>query len=348
MTALRTVPLPGGGAVPALGQGTWHMGQDRGARAGEVAALRLGIDLGMTLIDTAEMYAEGGAEEVVGEAVKGRRDGVFIVSKVYPHNATSRGTAAACERSLKRLGTDRIDLYLLHWRSGEVLADVVEAFGRLQAAGKIGAWGVSNFDTGDMEELWRLPGGAAAATNQVLYNLQRRGIEGGVLPWCAARRVPVMAYTPLEPSLRPKPELQAVAKRHAVSAAQVALSWCLRRLSRGLQRHRALVQVDGIHLGEQRAGLDGVAHVDMHGLDAPGRRRADQQAAARFDRADAEQAGHEPVLDRLPDGDGNRGQRARTQDDDGHCREHRQARGRQQQASGNPLDLHRDAPIPRR
>jgi diketogulonate reductase-like aldo/keto reductase len=227
--SVRTVTLPSGTTVPALGQGTWRMAEDTRRRKDEIAALRAGLDLGMTLIDTAEMYASGEAETLTGEAIAGRRDEVFIVSKVLPENATKRGTIAACERSLKRLATDRIDLYLLHWRGSPPLKGTLEAFGELMQAGKIRAWGVSNFDRSDMEELWGLPGGKACATNQVLYNLSRRGIEHDLMPWCAKQRVPIMAYSPVEQGrlLRHR-ELVGVAKRHNATAAQVALAWTMR------------------------------------------------------------------------------------------------------------------------
>jgi diketogulonate reductase-like aldo/keto reductase len=184
----------------------------------------------MTLIDTAEMYGEGRAEQVVAEAIAGLRDRVFIVSKVYPHNATRRGTAAACERSLKRLGTDRIDLYLLHWRGSAPFAETVAEFEKLRAAGKIRYWGVSNLDVADMEAVLAAPGGAACATNQVLYNPEHRGIEFDLLPWCAARRMPVMAYSPVGQAgrLLRAPALMRVAGRHRVTAAQVAIAWSLR------------------------------------------------------------------------------------------------------------------------
>ena len=226
---MRFLPLPDGTMVPALGLGTWGMGE-RGSSAGdEAAALRLGLDLGLSLIDTAEMYGDGGAEEVVGQAVKGRRDEVFIVSKVYPHNAGRKKMAAACERSLKRLGTDRIDLYLLHWRENVPLLETVEGFDALRQAGKIRRWGVSNFDVADMEELWRLPGGTACAANQVLYNLMRRGIETGLAPWCRELHVPIMAYSPIEQGkLLAKPALKEIAATHNATPAQVALAWLLR------------------------------------------------------------------------------------------------------------------------
>ena len=211
--------------MPALGQGTWHMGEDRSRRAAEVAALRLGLDLGMTLIDTAEMYAEGGSEEVVGEAIAGRRDEVFLVSKVYPHNASHTGVPAACARSLRRLKVNCLDLYLLHWPGSTPIQETVEAFERLKDAGKIKAWGVSNFDVDEMEAL---PPGCA--TNQVLYNLGARGIEFDLVPWCRQRGMPVMAYSPVGQGgrLLRDPALQAVAERHGVTPAQVALAWTLR------------------------------------------------------------------------------------------------------------------------
>jgi diketogulonate reductase-like aldo/keto reductase len=228
---MRTVALPGGETVPALGQGTWYMGERRDEAAKEADALRLGIDLGMTLIDTAEMYASGGAEEVVAQAVSGIRDRVFIVSKVLPQNASRTGVPAACERSLKRLRTDRIDLYLLHWRGGHSLTETVAAFQALQAAGKIRYWGVSNLDTGDMQELLGVPGGAACTTDQVLYHPDSRGIEFDLLPWCDDRGIPVMAYSPLGHQVRRllgSSALKAVAKRHDATPAQVAIAWGMR------------------------------------------------------------------------------------------------------------------------
>ena len=226
---LPTVTLPSGQTVPQLGQGTWHMGESGRTRKDEVAALKLGLDLGMTLIDTAEMYGNGGAEEVVAEAVQGRRDECFIVSKVLAENSTRAGTIAACERSLKRLKTDRIDLYLLHWRGRPKLEETVSGFEALLAAGAIRAWGVSNFDVDDMEELIALKGGTACASNQVLYNLRRRGIEAGLLPWCRERGIPIQAYSPIEQGrlLRDR-ALTAVAIRHRATPAQIALAWVLR------------------------------------------------------------------------------------------------------------------------
>jgi len=210
--------------MPVLGQGTWRMGEASRRRGDELAALRLGLELGLTLIDTAEMYGEGGAERLVGEAIKGSRDAVFLVSKVYPHNASRTGVALACERSLKRLGTDRLDLYLLHWPGEVPLAETVAGFEALKAAGKIRDWGVSNFDLDEMAET---PKGCA--TDQVLYNLARRGIEHDLLPWCRRRRMPVMAYTPLEPDrlLRHK-ALAAIAKEAGVPPLTLALAWVIR------------------------------------------------------------------------------------------------------------------------
>lgn len=225
--SIPTTKLPCGESVPVFGLGTWMMGDHKASFADEVAALQLGLDLGVTLIDTAEMYAD--AELVVGEAVKGRSDDLFIVSKVLPSNASRAGTIAACERSLKRLGTDRIDLYLLHWRGGVRLAETVAAFEELKAAGKIRHWGVSNFDTSDMEELSGLPSGANCQANQVLYNLSRRGIEFDLLPWSRQHSMPVMAYSPIEQgALADNRAVAAVAARHDATPAQIALAWVMR------------------------------------------------------------------------------------------------------------------------
>jgi diketogulonate reductase-like aldo/keto reductase len=227
---MRTTKLPSGEAVPVLGQGTWYMGDEPRRRADEIATLRQGLDLGMTLIDTAEMYGDGASENLVGEAISGRRDEVFLVSKVLPSNASRSGTIAACERSLRRLGTDRIDLYLLHWRGRTPFAETIAAFEALQDAGKIRHWGVSNMDVSDMQELLRAPGGDAVATNQVLYNLTRRGIEYDLLPQAQQRGLPLMAYSPIEQGrLADYPEVEDVAERHGVTAAQVALAWVLRQ-----------------------------------------------------------------------------------------------------------------------
>jgi diketogulonate reductase-like aldo/keto reductase len=226
---LRMIDLPGGETIPCLGQGTWGFAEDPRRRATEVAALRHGVDLGLTVIDTAEMYADGGAELLVGEAIGDRRDDVFLVSKVLPFHATAEGTVAACVRSLRRLETDWIDLYLLHWRGSVPLAETLEGFRRLLDAGAIRSWGVSNFDLADLRELTSLPGGDAVQTNQVLYNLARRGIEWDVLPACRRRGVPVMAYSPFERGrMLGHPVLEAVAARHDATPAQVALAWVLR------------------------------------------------------------------------------------------------------------------------
>lgn len=225
---MKTATLPAGEQVPALGQGTWNMGDGRAARAEEIAALRHGLDLGLTLIDTAEMYGGGRAESLVGEAIAGRRDECFLVSKVLPENASRRGTQAACEASLKRLKTDRLDLYLLHWRGGVPFAETLEALLALQQAGKIRHFGVSNLDLDEMREWCALPGGAGTATNQVLYNLTRRGIEWDLLPWLRERRIPVMAYSPLEQArLLGNPKFSAYAKSQGLTPAQLALAWLL-------------------------------------------------------------------------------------------------------------------------
>ena len=250
---MRMIVLPSGEAVPVLGQGTWHLAEGVHHRADEIAALRLGLDLGMTLIDTAEMYADGGAEELVGEAIAERREEVFLVGKVLPHNATHCGTITACERSLRRLKTDRFDLYLLHWRGGPPLEETLDAFGLLVRAGKIRHWGVSNFDVSDMEELTDFRGGSAVQTDQVLYNLTRRGIEYDLLPWCRQHGVPIMAYSPIEQGrMLRHPTLESVATRHDATPAQVALAWLLR------QDGLIVIPRTGTpeHVRENRAALD--------------------------------------------------------------------------------------------
>jgi diketogulonate reductase-like aldo/keto reductase len=229
---MKTVALPSGEQVPAFGMGTWRVGERAALRAEEIATLRLGIELGANLIDTAEMYGEGAAESLIGEAIEGRRDKVFLVSKVYPHNATRRGAVAACERSLGRLKTDRLDLYLLHWRGSVPLAETVEAFEALRNAGKIRHWGVSNLDLADMQELWSVrdgqTAGRAVQTNQLLYNLAHRGIEWDLLPRLRERRIPVMAYSPLdEGRLLRHPKLADFARRRGMSVSQAALAWLL-------------------------------------------------------------------------------------------------------------------------
>jgi diketogulonate reductase-like aldo/keto reductase len=230
MEVTRTIVLPSGEHIPMLGQGTWHMAENPLNRTNEINALRLGIDLGMSLVDTAEMYADGGAERLVGEAIKGRRDEIFLVSKVLPQNATRHGTMAACNRSLARLGVHEIDLYLLHWRGLIPLEETIDAFETLVGEGKIRYWGVSNFDVSDMQELVDLRDGANVATDQVLYNLERRGIEYDLLPWCQRSGVPVMAYSPIEQGrvLR-HVTLKTVAARLGATPAQVALAWVLRQ-----------------------------------------------------------------------------------------------------------------------
>ncbi|MFI0847935.1 aldo/keto reductase [Mesorhizobium sp. IMUNJ 23232] len=265
LSAVRTTRLPSGVDVPVLGLGTWKMGEDRRKHADEVAALKLGLDLGMTLIDTAEMYASGGSEEVVREAIAGRRDEVFLVSKVLPSNASRAGTMRACEASLKRLGTDRLDLYLLHWRGGVPLSETVGVLEDLKAAGKILHWGVSNFDTEDMEELADTDG-SGVETNQVLYNLSARGIEYDLLPQAAARGLPVMAYSPVgQGDLTRDARLGQVAARHGVSAAQVALAWTL--------RHPHIIAIPKAtqpkHVRDNRAALDlQLTPADLSDLDA--------------------------------------------------------------------------------
>jgi diketogulonate reductase-like aldo/keto reductase len=226
---MREILLPSGEAVPVLGIGTWGMGEYPGNTARETAAIQMALDLGMSVIDTAEMYGNGAAEELVGRALAARRDEAFLVTKVLPHHATLRGTVAACEGSLRRLGTDSIDLYLLHWRGAAPLAETLEAFEDLQRAGKIRHWGVSNLDVADLEDLMRLPGGQKVATDQVLYNLTRRGIEFDLLPRCVGRGIPVMAYSPLEQGrMLDDPVLVRIATEHGASPAQIALAWVLR------------------------------------------------------------------------------------------------------------------------
>ena len=230
MDAVRTIDLGDGIGMPVLGQGTWYIGDHASRRKAEIAALRCGIELGMTLIDTAEMYGNGRAEVLVGEAVSGMRDEVFLVSKVLPSNASRNGVRRACEASLKRLRTDRLDLYLLHWASSHPLEETLRAFEELRSAGKIRRWGVSNFDPDEMQQTFALPGGGACAANQVLYNLTRRGIEYDLIPWCRKRNVALMAYSPIEQGrVLQHRELQQVAARHRATPAQVALAWVLRQ-----------------------------------------------------------------------------------------------------------------------
>lgn len=228
---MRVTKLPGGETVPVLGQGTWRMGEDKSKKKNEVAALRLGIELGMTLVDTAEMYADGGAERVVGEAIADHRDEVFVVTKFYPQNATRERMAAACDRSLRRLGIEHIDLYLLHWRGDVRLKETLLGFDDLLEAEKIRYAGVSNFDVDDLTELARLKDSLERiVTNEVLYNLERRGIEWDLLPWMRKRHRPVIAYSPVEEGLlaHPHPALKQVAARHDATPVQVALAWAIR------------------------------------------------------------------------------------------------------------------------
>ncbi|MDR7049219.1 diketogulonate reductase-like aldo/keto reductase [Duganella sp. 3397] len=252
---MKTVTFASGVTVPVLGQGTWNMGEDATRKADEVRALQLGLDLGMTLIDTAEMYGEGGAEEVVGAAIAGRRPEVYLVSKVYPHNASFDGVREACERSLRRMKVDSIDLYLLHWQGHHPLAETFDGFEALKQAGKIGEYGVSNLDLPSMEEAI---GYGAPATDQVLYNLLKRGIEFDLLPWCRARGMPVMAYSPLESSGREQSvllgnaALRAVADTHHATPAQIALAWVLHQ-DGVIAIPKA---VDPVHLRANRAAAD--------------------------------------------------------------------------------------------
>jgi diketogulonate reductase-like aldo/keto reductase len=252
---MNTVKFSSGAQVPALGQGTWNMGEEAARKQDEVRALQLGLDLGMTLIDTAEMYGEGGAELVVGEAIAGRRDEVYLVSKVYPHNASFEGAQAACERSLRRLKVDCIDLYLLHWPGPFSLDETFDAFAALQKAGKIKEYGVSNFDLEGMQDAVDC---GAPATDQVLYNLMKRGIEFDLLPWCREQRIPLMAYSPLESTGREQaallgnPGLLAVAAAHGATPAQIALAWVLHQ-DGVIAIPKA---VDPVHLRANRAAAD--------------------------------------------------------------------------------------------
>jgi diketogulonate reductase-like aldo/keto reductase len=228
VVTVRATTLPSGESIPVLGMGTWHLGQGRHPREEELEALRLGMELGMNLIDTAEMYGSGASEELVGEAIEGRRDEVLLVSKVLPHHASAEGTRAACEASLRRLGTDHLDLYLLHWRGSIPLEDTVAGFEALREEGLIGHWGVSNFDLADLLEVRDLAGGTAVEADQVLYNLLRRGIEWDLLPWCQTHGLPVMAYSPLEQGrLNGHPVLRAIGGAHKATSTQVALAWVL-------------------------------------------------------------------------------------------------------------------------
>ena len=262
---MKHVTLPGGEVVPSMGQGTWKMGERAERRSDEIAALRAGVELGMTLVDTAEMYGDGAAEVLICEALGDRRDQLFLVSKAYPQNASRSRLAGACEASLKRLGTDRLDLYLLHWRGSVPLAETVEAMKALKSAGKIRHWGVSNLDTNDMDQLVAA-GGDGCVTDQILYNLVRRGPELDLLPWLAQHKVPVMAYSPVEQGrLTSHPALDKVAAQVGATPAQVALAWTL--------RHDGLIAIPKAssiaHVRENRAAADIVlSDADLVTLDA--------------------------------------------------------------------------------
>jgi diketogulonate reductase-like aldo/keto reductase len=250
---VRAVELPSGETIPALGQGTWHLGQGRHPRTDEIAALREGLDCGMTLVDTAELYGEGASEKLVGEAIDGRRDEVFLVSKVLPGHASRTGTFDACRTSLARLQTDRIDMYLLHWRGAAPLTETVAGFEDLREAGLIRHWGVSNFDIADLADLLRVPGGDAVQTDQVLYNLTRRGIEWDLLPWCAQNGLPIMAYSPIEQGrLVGHPVLRGIAVRHKATSAQIALAWVLSHKGVCAIPEAGTIQ----HVHQNRAALD--------------------------------------------------------------------------------------------
>jgi diketogulonate reductase-like aldo/keto reductase len=262
---MKTVTLPSGEKVPALGQGTWMMGERRERRSSEIAALRAGVECGMTLIDTAEMYGDGAAETLIGKALGDVRDRLFLVSKAYPQNASRNRLAGACEASLKRLGTDRLDLYLLHWRGSVPLAETVEAMEALKAEGKVRHWGVSNLDTGDMEELVAA-GGGACATDQILYNLTRRGAEHDLLPWLSEHGIPAMAYSPVEQGrLLADRTLATIASNIGATSAQVALAWAM--------RHDGVIAIPKAgsidHVRENRAAADLIlSDADLATLDA--------------------------------------------------------------------------------
>ncbi len=251
--SVPTTNLQSGEEIPVLGQGTWHLGEGRHDPEQEIAALRLGVELGQTLIDTAEIYGDGTSETLVGRALEGYREDVFLVSKVMPDHATFDGTIAACAASLKRLGVDQLDLYLLHWRGSVPLHETVAAFQELRQRGSIRYWGVSNFDPSDIDELLAVDGGDGAQTDQVLYNLSRRGIEWDLLPRCRQARMPVMAYSPIEQGrLLGQPALEAIAARHGATGAQVALAWLI--------SHDGIVAIPEAgrseHVRENRAALE--------------------------------------------------------------------------------------------
>ena len=250
---MKTFPLTSGQSIPVLGLGTWRMGENASHRQAEIKALQHGLNLGISLIDTAEMYGEGGAEEVVAEAIAPHRSDAFLVSKVYPHNASYKKAIAACERSLQRLRTDYLDLYLLHWRGSIPLAETLEAFQTLQQSGKIRSYGVSNFDIQDMAEISELKGGKAIATNQVLYNLMRRGVEWDLLPWCRQRGMPIMAYSPIEQGrLLQDRTLQKIAQQRNMASAQVAIAWLLHQEGVIVIPKSSRIE----HIDQNRAALD--------------------------------------------------------------------------------------------
>jgi diketogulonate reductase-like aldo/keto reductase len=250
---MKTLQLPSNREIPMLGQGTWRMGEQASQRQIEIDALRLGIELGMTLIDTAEMYGEGGAEQVVAEAIADLRDQVFLVSKFYPYNASYEGVIKACDRSLARLKTDYLDLYLLHWRSSVPVSETLAALQQLKQVGKILDYGVSNFDCDDMQEALSVPGGDEIATNQVLYNLRHRGIEWDLLPWCKQHSLPIMAYSPVEQrAFVNHPQLKAIGWRHHATSTQIALNWLLRQ-DNIISIPKA---IDPKHIQENRAAMD--------------------------------------------------------------------------------------------
>jgi diketogulonate reductase-like aldo/keto reductase len=250
---MKTLQLKSARKVPILGQGTWRMGEKASQKQAEIDALRLGIDLGLTLIDTAEMYGEGGAEKVVAEAIANRRQEVYLVSKFYPHNASYQGLIAACDRSLSRLKTDYLDLYLLHWRGSIPLSETLLGLQHLKQVGKILDYGVSNFDLDDMEEAESLPGGKELVTNQVLYNLRHRGIEWDLLPWCKQRQIPLMAYSPVEQrAFVNDSKLQDLAAKHNATSMQIALSWLLHQ-DNVISIPKA---TNPAHVQENRAALD--------------------------------------------------------------------------------------------
>ncbi len=262
--------MPSGASVPALGQGTWNMGEDAARRSAEITSLRAGLDAGLRLVDTAEMYGDGRTEQLVGEAIAGRRDDVFLVSKVYPHHASLRAMPKACTDSLRRLQTDRIDLYLLHWSGNVPLDETIEAFARLQQAGHIRHWGVSNLDRDAMDSLWQLSGGQAVQTNQVLYNLSRRGVEWDLLPWQRERGIPTMAYSPIEQGrLLHDKGLVALARRLGMTPAQLALAWLLAKDDVIVIPKTASVTRAAENLGALERPLDAVVLAELDALFPP-------------------------------------------------------------------------------